>query len=66
MEAFFFTLKPLSMTTAQRSPPSAVARRAIIDRGFRVKHAPPCESMDHPRPLLEYIAGNGERAFDFS
>src|SRR5580658_4560431 len=51
MEAILSPLRPLSMTTAKRSPPSAVAERPSLTKVSAVKHAPPCETMDHTRPF---------------
>ena len=36
---------------ARSAPPSAVARRAILDRSARMKNAPPCETMGASRSI---------------
>jgi hypothetical protein len=62
MEAIFFTLKSLSMmalwATAEGGAPKGVegrpsfeGLRRVIDKLLRVKHAPPCKTMDRLRPF---------------
>src|SRR3984957_18182078 len=36
---------------ARSAPPPAVVRRTMRDKFADMKNAPPCETMDHPRPF---------------
>jgi hypothetical protein len=52
---FFRPADPVN--DAQSAPPTAVARRTIIDRIAGTKHAPPCETMGDARSFQRVALG---------